>query len=45
MMDGIPMKSGDLPRYKFADYIKWEGNWELIDGIPYAMVPAPARKH
>jgi len=35
----------DLPTYTYADYICWEGNWELIEGIPYAMSPMPARKH
>ncbi|NEW61522.1 Uma2 family endonuclease [Sulfurovum sp. bin170] len=31
--------------YKYRDYKKWEGRWELIDGIPYAMAPAPYPKH
>jgi Uma2 family endonuclease len=26
-----------LPRYTVKDYEKWEGDWELIDGIPYAL--------
>ncbi len=34
-----------LPHYTYSDYEKWEGNWELIDGIPYAMSPAPVPKH
>jgi Uma2 family endonuclease len=34
-----------LPHYTYADYEKWEGKWELIDGVPYAMSPAPAPKH
>lgn len=34
-----------LPHYTYADYLKWEGNWELIDGIPYAMSPAPKPRH
>ncbi|MEM6963549.1 MAG: Uma2 family endonuclease [Bacteroidota bacterium] len=34
-----------LPRYNYDDYIGWEGNWELIEGIPYAMSPPPIRKH
>ncbi len=25
------------PRYTVEDYLKWEGNWELIEGIPYAL--------
>lgn len=36
---------GDLPHYTVDDYKKWEGNWELIHGIPYAMSPAPRRSH
>ena len=28
-----------LPHYTYEDYCMWEGNWELIDGIPYAMSP------
>jgi len=31
--------------YTYDDYKNWEGNWELIDGQPYAMAPAPMRKH
>ena len=26
-----------LPRYTVEDYEKWKGDWELIDGIPYAL--------
>lgn len=39
------LKMEDLPHYTYDDYVKWEGRWELISGIPYAMVPAPAKKH
>jgi len=35
----------DLPRYTYDDYVGWEGEWELIDGIAYAMSPAPYPKH
>ncbi len=34
-----------LPHYSYADYCIWEGKWELIEGIPYAMSPAPTTKH
>ncbi|WP_207491692.1 Uma2 family endonuclease [Aridibaculum aurantiacum] len=34
-----------LPHYTYDDYVQWEGQWELIDGIPYAMSPAPVPKH
>lgn len=33
------------PRYKYSDYEKWEGRWELIDGFAYAMVPTPGWEH
>ena len=37
----------DVQRYTYADYCTWgeDERWELIDGIAYAMAPAPARKH
>ncbi len=31
--------------YTYDDYIKWEGDWELIKGFPFAMAPAPMIKH
>ncbi|MEM9326808.1 MAG: Uma2 family endonuclease [Bacteroidota bacterium] len=34
-----------LPNYTFADYLQWEGEWELIEGIPYAMSPMPSPRH
>ena len=34
-----------LPHYNYEDYCRWEGQWELIDGIPYAMSPAPRPEH
>ncbi len=34
-----------LPHYTYEDYCQWEGRWELIDGIPYAMSPAPVPGH
>lgn len=34
-----------LPNYTYEDYCQWEGRWELIDGIPYAMSPAPNPEH
>ena len=29
------------PHYTYDEYCQWEGNWELIEGMPYAMSPAP----
>jgi len=34
-----------MPYYTYEDYIRWEGDWEIIDGIAYAMSPAPMLKH
>jgi Uma2 family endonuclease len=34
-----------LPNYTYEDYCQWEGQWELIDGIPYAMSPMPVPIH
>lgn len=35
----------DLPRYTIAQWEQWEGKWELIEGIPYAISPMPDKKH
>ena len=34
-------------RYTYADYCTWDDSerWELIEGIPYAMSPAPTIGH
>ncbi len=34
-----------LPHYTYDEYCLWEGRWELIEGIPYAMSPAPSPRH
>jgi len=39
------IKKEYLPNYTYDDYKNWEGNWELIYGVPYAMAPAPMIKH
>jgi Uma2 family endonuclease len=33
--------------YTYADYLTWDGDtrYELIDGVPYLMSPAPGRMH
>lgn len=33
------------PRYTYEQYKLWEDNWELINGYPYMMAPAPMIKH
>ena len=39
------IKTEYLPNYTYEDYKQWEGRWELIRGIPYAMAPAPMIRH
>ena len=36
-----------IRRYTYADYYSWDDDkrWELIDGIAYAMAPAPSPSH
>ena len=31
--------------YTVEDYQHWEGDWELIEGMPYAMAPSPNVTH
>ncbi len=40
-----PLKEEYLPNYTYDDYIHWEGDWELIEGIAYAMAPSPILTH
>ena len=35
----------NFPYYTYEDYKAWEGEWELIDGVAYAMAPAPYPIH
>jgi Uma2 family endonuclease len=41
-----PIRSTDT-RYSYGDYRRWSDRerWELIDGVPYDMSPAPSRRH
>ena len=32
-------------RYTYDDYKLWEGEWEVIDGVAYAMAPFPVKSH
>ncbi len=34
-------------KFSYRDYLKWSDGkrWELIDGVPYDMTPAPSFKH
>ncbi len=39
------LKEEYIPHYTYGDYIHWEGDWELIEGNPFAMAPSPAFNH
>lgn len=34
-----------VPHYTVEDYARWQGDWELIDGVPIAMSPSPFGPH
>ncbi len=34
-----------LPYYTYDDYMLWDGDWELYEGFPVAMSPAPMIIH
>lgn len=34
-----------VPHYTYEDYCRWEGRWELIEGIAYDMSPMPRPEH
>lgn len=34
-----------VPHYTVDEYARWEGDWELIDGVPIAMSPSPFGPH
>jgi len=40
-------KPGNDEKFSYADYLSWphEERWELIEGIPYDMSPAPSPLH
>ena len=42
---GLPLR--DIEHHSYADYVAWpdDARYELIDGIAYAMSPAPTRRH
>ena len=39
------MSVAEVLNYTYEDYAQWEGDWELIEGIPVSMAPAPVRQH
>jgi Uma2 family endonuclease len=42
-----PLAEKQRELYTYRDYLKWDDGerWELIDGVPYSMSPAPGRQH
>lgn len=42
---GFDLTIQDIPHYTCKEYELWEGDWELIKGIPYSMAPAPSWRH
>lgn len=44
-MEAFSFKNEDLPHYTINEWELWDGKWELIQGIPYAMSPMANRKH
>ena len=34
-----------IPHYTYGDWVHWKGQWELIEGSPIAMSPAPVPSH
>jgi Uma2 family endonuclease len=42
---GVLRLADELPHYTLSDYLQWEGRWELIHGVPWAMSPAPTIEH
>jgi hypothetical protein len=39
------LRPEELPSYSYDDYQLWDGRWELIEGIPFAMSPSPTQDH
>jgi Uma2 family endonuclease len=41
---GLPLKKYSV-HYTISDWEQWQDRWELIDGLPYSMSPAPTLNH
>jgi Uma2 family endonuclease len=46
-MESVVRKLNIEKKYSYADYLSWpdDERWELIDGVPYNMSPAPIPNH
>jgi len=42
-----PLAKNLNEKYTYADYLTWDDDtrWELIEGVPYDMTPAPSPEH
>lgn len=50
MLERIPEDTSNLPQpqhpgYPLAGWQQWDGRWELIGGVAYAMTPPPSTEH
>jgi Uma2 family endonuclease len=41
----MPVAAKYRPHYTCDDYCLWEGQWELIEGMPYSMAPMFVPQH
>ena len=41
----MPLRHKYIPHYTVEDYMRWEGDWELIEGTPIAMSPSAGFLH
>ncbi len=46
-MESVAKKLDIEKKYSYADYLSWpdDERWEIIDGVPYNMSPAPTINH
>ncbi len=42
---GLTIMLAYYEHYTIEDYDLWEGRWELLNGMPYAMPPSPTVSH
>jgi Uma2 family endonuclease len=47
IMEKNARRTNGKQTFTYGDYLTWpdDERWELIDGVPYDMTPAPGRKH
>jgi len=40
----MSLSKGLLPRYTYEDYKNWQGDWELVEGIPFALASPTVKR-